>query len=101
MSDGYRFTLGIWERPAGPAGHGWEVPRGEVMARLREVLRERTVSRLYADPQRRIGTIAVRVAMPAGIDPALRPLFENGARSCPVLNSLDPRIEKTVSFEWR
>lgn len=50
MSDGYRFTLGIWERPAGPAGQGWEVPRGEVMARLREVLRERTVSRAYMDP---------------------------------------------------
>ena len=50
MSDGYRFTLGIWERPAGPAGLGWEVPRGEVMARLREVLRERTVSRAYMDP---------------------------------------------------
>ena len=56
---------------------------------------------MVADPQRRIGTIAIRIAMPAGIDPALRPLFENGARSCPVFNSLDPRIEKTVSFEWR
>lgn len=50
MADGYRFTLGIWERPAGAAGQGWEVPRAEVMARLREVLSTRTVSRLYADP---------------------------------------------------
>ena len=50
MSDGYRFTLGLWERPAGAAGQGWEVPRAEVMARLREVLSTRTVSRLYADP---------------------------------------------------
>lgn len=50
MSDGYRFTLGLWERPSGAAGQGWEVPRGEVMARLREVLSTRTVSRLYADP---------------------------------------------------
>ena len=50
MSDGYRFTLGVWERPLGAAGQGWEVPRGEVMARLREVLSTRVVSRMYADP---------------------------------------------------
>ena len=50
MSDGYRFTLGLWERPLGAAGHGWEVPRGEVMARLREVLSTWTVSRAYMDP---------------------------------------------------
>ncbi len=50
MSDGYRFTLGMWERPQGPSGAGWEVPRGEVMSKLREILRTRTVSRLYADP---------------------------------------------------
>lgn len=50
MSDGYRFTLGMWERPDGAAGAGWEVPRTEVMARLREVLTTRTVARLYADP---------------------------------------------------
>lgn len=50
MSDGYRFTIGLWEKPDGAAGAGWEVPRGEVMAKLRETLRTRTVSRLYADP---------------------------------------------------
>src|SRR5665647_2581340 len=26
MSDGHRFTLGIWEKPTGAAGIGWEVP---------------------------------------------------------------------------
>lgn len=50
MSDGYRFTLGIWEKPEGVAGQGWEVPRSEVMASLRTILRTRTVSRMYADP---------------------------------------------------
>ena len=50
MSDGYRFTLGMWEKPDGAAGAGWEVPRSEVMARLREVLRTRTVARAYMDP---------------------------------------------------
>lgn len=50
MSDGYRFTLGMWEKPSGAAAAGWEVPRGEVMARLRQVLSTRTVSRAYFDP---------------------------------------------------
>lgn len=50
MLDGYRFTLGMWEKPVGPAGTGWEVPRREVLDRLREVLSTRPVTRLYADP---------------------------------------------------
>lgn len=50
MSDGYRFTLGMWEKPSGVAGQGWEVPRSEVLGLLREVLETRNVSRLYADP---------------------------------------------------
>lgn len=50
MSDGYRFTLGLWEKPAGAAGIGWEVPRREVLARFREVLRTYRVSRAYCDP---------------------------------------------------
>ena len=50
MSDGYRFTLGMWEKPDGAAGAGWEVPRAEVLATLREVLRTRTVARAYMDP---------------------------------------------------
>ena len=50
LADGYRFTLGMWERPTGVAGQGWEVPRREVLARLREVLSTRTVARAYCDP---------------------------------------------------
>lgn len=50
MSDGFRFTLGIWEKPVGAAGAGWEVPRREVLARFREALRTYTVSRAYYDP---------------------------------------------------
>ena len=50
MSDGYRFTLGLWEKPEGAAGQGWEVPRAEVMAKLREVLSTRNVTRAYMDP---------------------------------------------------
>ena len=50
MSDGYRFTIGMWEKPLGPAGIGWEVPRSEVLAKFRWALGHFTVSRAYCDP---------------------------------------------------
>lgn len=50
LSDGYRFTLGVWEKPDGPESVGWEVPRAEVLATIREVYRERVVARGYFDP---------------------------------------------------
>lgn len=48
MSDGFRFTIGIWERPEGATV--WEVPRREVLARMRWALDTYTVSRCYCDP---------------------------------------------------
>lgn len=30
VSDGAPFLLGIWEKPEGPAGQGWEVPKEQV-----------------------------------------------------------------------
>lgn len=30
VSDGAPFLLGLWEKPAGPAGQGWEVPADQV-----------------------------------------------------------------------
>ena len=50
MSDGLRFTIGIWEKPQGPSGAGWEVPRREVLARFRWAMRTFTVARAYCDP---------------------------------------------------
>lgn len=50
MSDGFLFKLGVWEKPSGPVGDGWSVPRGEVLARIREVYRTYNVSRGYFDP---------------------------------------------------
>ena len=50
MSDGFRFTLGLWEKPIGAAGVGWEIPRAQVLERFREVLRTYRVSRAYCDP---------------------------------------------------
>ncbi|MET0426266.1 MAG: hypothetical protein ABW046_20525 [Actinoplanes sp.] len=50
MSDGFLFPVGIWAKPTGPEGNWWEVPRSEVLARIREAFARYTVSRLYADP---------------------------------------------------
>lgn len=50
MSDGYRFTIGMWEKPAGAAGVGWEVPRREVLEKFRWAMRHFNVSRAYCDP---------------------------------------------------
>lgn len=40
----------IWERPDGPAGRGWEVPRSDVDATVYKAMHEHDVRRFYADP---------------------------------------------------
>ena len=50
MSDGFRFRIGAWAKPEGAAGIGWEVPRLEVLASIREAFGRYTVVRGYFDP---------------------------------------------------
>ena len=50
MSDGFLFKIGAWAKPDGAAGAGWEVPRLEVLAAIREAFDRYTVSRAYMDP---------------------------------------------------
>ena len=50
MSDGLVFPIGIWSKPAGPAGMWWEVPRSDVLQTIRETFERYKVSRLYMDP---------------------------------------------------
>ncbi|MCZ3386319.1 MAG: hypothetical protein LH630_05010 [Actinomycetia bacterium] len=50
MSDGFLFRIGVWAKPEGPAGIGWEVPRLEVLAAVREAFGRYDVTRMYADP---------------------------------------------------
>lgn len=50
MSDGFLFPVGIWERPIGRSGIGWEVPRAEVISAVREAFARYDVIRMYADP---------------------------------------------------
>ena len=50
MSDGYLFKIGAWPKPPGPQGIGWEVPRADVLAKIRQAFATYTVVRGYFDP---------------------------------------------------
>lgn len=50
LSDGFIFPIGIWAKPAGNEGLWWEVPRSDVLAKIREAFARYDVTRLYADP---------------------------------------------------
>jgi phage terminase large subunit-like protein len=50
ISDGFLFRIGVWAKPDGPAGIGWEVPRLEVLAAIRETFDRYDVVRGYFDP---------------------------------------------------
>lgn len=43
------FVLGVWEKPDGPEGDGWEVPREQVDSRVHEAFRIYRVRAFYAD----------------------------------------------------
>jgi uncharacterized OsmC-like protein len=60
----------------------------------------RVEKHMVADPERRIGALPVTITIPASPADAERQLLEKAARSCPVLRSLDPRIEKNIQFQW-
>jgi phage terminase large subunit-like protein len=44
------FVLGAWERPEGPRGRGWTVPREHVKARVQEAMETYDVAELACDP---------------------------------------------------
>lgn len=50
MSDGFLFRIGAWPKPDGIAGIGWEVPRSDVLATIREAYGRYDVVRGYFDP---------------------------------------------------
>lgn len=50
MSDGFLFRIGAWAKPDGASGIGWEVPRLEVLATIREAYERYRVVRGYFDP---------------------------------------------------
>ncbi|MEU7570322.1 terminase [Micromonospora sp. NPDC049240] len=49
VKDMVAFTLGIWEKPDGPQGENWEVPRHAVDSAVHEMFRVFNVRAFYAD----------------------------------------------------
>lgn len=50
VSDGKIFQIACWERPPGPSGYNWEVPRVEVDEVVRETFEKYKVLKIWADP---------------------------------------------------
>lgn len=48
--DPHLFVVGAWEKPAGPGGRGWTVPREEVKATVGYAMEEFQVVELACDP---------------------------------------------------
>lgn len=49
VEDGAPFLLGIWERPEGPAGQGWEVPKDQVRDLVDHVFSTLDVVAFFSD----------------------------------------------------
>lgn len=50
VQSGYQWLVQAWERPNGPSGEGWEVPRDEVSRTIADCFERWNVWRLYGDP---------------------------------------------------
>jgi putative redox protein len=55
---------------------------------------------MVADPLRRVARLPTRIEMPPGLPPEARPLLEKAARDCPVHQSVNPAIERPVTFVY-
>ncbi|MET9480932.1 terminase [Streptomyces sp. NPDC006638] len=50
VSDGHLMLLGVWEKPEGPEGDGWQVDREDVDATVSRAFEKYEVCGFYADP---------------------------------------------------
>lgn len=50
LSDGYTFTIGVWQKPPGDRGDLWLAPRGEVRQRIDEAFARFNVVGFWFDP---------------------------------------------------
>ena len=55
---------------------------------------------MVTQPVRRIGKIALRFRMAAGIALDKRPMLERAAAACPIQKSIGHEVEMPVSFEY-
>lgn len=58
------------------------------------------VTKTMAANPRRISKIEIVLNFPTGIDEKSRKILENTGRTCPVIQSLHPDIEKVIEFKW-
>ncbi len=70
--------------------HGWKL----------EGARGHVVKEMVADPQRRIGRLPIRLELPAGLPKEARAALEHAALTCPVHLSVNPAIERPVTFVY-
>jgi hypothetical protein len=50
LSDGFLFTLGVWQRPAGSKKKTWTAPRDEIDSRVHEIFARFNVVGFWFDP---------------------------------------------------
>lgn len=62
--------------------------------------RVHVVKEMIADPDRRVGRVAVTMTLPAGIDPKQRGPLERAALTCPVKGSLHPDVVVETIFNY-
>ena len=70
--------------------HGWDMSGASASV-------EKT---MIADPKRRIARLDTVIRVPAELDEKARAALERAAHTCPVHESLDPRVEAPIRFEW-
>jgi uncharacterized OsmC-like protein len=58
------------------------------------------VTKIMASDPRRISKIIVVVDLPFKADEKTRKILEHTAKTCPVIFSLHPEIEKVLTFNW-
>lgn len=58
------------------------------------------VTKTMAANPRRISKIEINLKFPEGIEEKSRKILENTGRTCPVMQSLHPDIEKDIIFNW-
>jgi putative redox protein len=55
---------------------------------------------MIADPQRRIGRLAVTFKLPGSFTAEQRQKLEAAAKTCPVHKSLHPNVQAPITFNW-
>jgi putative redox protein len=70
--------------------HAWDLSGASV----------RVEKSMIADPERRIGRLAVTIRVPAKLETAAREALQRAAMTCPVHRSLSSAVDIPVAFEW-